>query len=44
MALQPTQHTGGRAWIPSQIETFFDFAYGRGLNVHIEGARIFNAP
>jgi len=34
---------GGTVWSPSQTKTVFDFAKSRGLNVHMDGARIFNA-
>ena len=34
---------GGAMWTPSQTKAVYDFAKGRGLNVHLDGARIFNA-
>jgi len=34
---------GGAMWTPSQTKLVYDFAKGRGLNVHLDGARIFNA-
>jgi threonine aldolase len=34
---------GGTVWSPSQIKALCDFAKARGLNVHMDGARIFNA-
>jgi threonine aldolase len=34
---------GGTMWSPSQIKEVFDFANNRGLRVHMDGARIFNA-
>ncbi len=34
---------GGTVWSPTQIQTLCDFAKTRGLNVHMDGARIFNA-
>ena len=34
---------GGTVWSPSQIKALCDFAKTRGLNVHMDGARIFNA-
>jgi threonine aldolase len=34
---------GGTVWSPSQTRDVFEFAKGRGLNVHMDGARIFNA-
>ena len=34
---------GGTVWSPSQIKALCDFAETRGLNVHMDGARIFNA-
>jgi len=34
---------GGAVWTPSQTKSVYDFAKGRGLNVHLDGARIFNA-
>jgi len=34
---------GGTVWSPSQIKAMCDFAKTRGLNVHMDGARIFNA-
>jgi threonine aldolase len=34
---------GGTVWTPSQTKAVFDFAHGRGLKVHMDGARIFNA-
>ena len=30
-------------WSPSQIKAVFDFAKTRGLRIHMDGARIFNA-
>ena len=34
---------GGTYWTPSQTKAVFDFAHGKGLKVHMDGARIFNA-
>lgn len=34
---------GGTMWSPNQIRAVFDFAKKRGLRVHMDGARIFNA-
>ena len=34
---------GGTVWTPSQIKAVFYFAHSRGLKVHMDGARIFNA-
>jgi len=34
---------GGKVWTPSQIKAVFGFAHSRGLKVHMDGARIFNA-
>ncbi len=34
---------GGTVWSPSQIKALYDFAKTRDLNVHMDGARIFNA-
>src|SRR5208283_3886480 len=34
---------GGTVWTPSQTRAVFDFAHGKGLKVHMDGARIFNA-
>jgi len=34
---------GGTVWSPSQIKALSDFAKTRGLNMHMDGARIFNA-
>ena len=34
---------GGTVWSPSQTKAVFDFAKSRGLSVHLDGARIFNA-
>ena len=34
---------GGTVWTPSQTKAVFDFAHVRGLKVHMDGARIFNA-
>jgi threonine aldolase len=34
---------GGTVWSPSQTKAVFDFAKSHGLNVHMDGARIFNA-
>jgi threonine aldolase len=34
---------GGAMWSPSQIKAVFDFSKSRGLKVHLDGARIFNA-
>ena len=34
---------GGTVWTPSQTKAVFDFAHRRGLKVHMDGARIFNA-
>jgi threonine aldolase len=36
-------YAGGTVWSPSQIKAVYDFAKERGLNVHMDGARIFNA-
>jgi threonine aldolase len=34
---------GGTIWTPSQTKAVFDLAHKRGLKVHMDGARIFNA-
>ena len=34
---------GGTVWTPSQTKAVYDLAHGRGLKVHMDGARIFNA-
>ena len=34
---------GGTVWSPSQMREVYDFAKTRGLNIHLDGARIFNA-
>jgi threonine aldolase len=34
---------GGTVWSPSQTKAVYDLAKSRGLNVHMDGARIFNA-
>ena len=34
---------GGTMWTPAQIKAIYDFAKGRELKVHMDGARIFNA-
>jgi threonine aldolase len=34
---------GGTVWTPSQTKAVTDFAHSRGLKVHMDGARIFNA-
>lgn len=34
---------GGTIWSPSQMKAVFDLAKARGLRVHMDGARIFNA-
>ena len=34
---------GGTVWTPSQTKVICDFAHARGLKVHMDGARIFNA-
>jgi threonine aldolase len=34
---------GGTVWSPSQIKAVCDFAKTRELNIHMDGARIFNA-
>jgi threonine aldolase len=34
---------GGAMWSPSQMKAVFDLAKSRGLRVHMDGARIFNA-
>ncbi|MGA8904682.1 MAG: low-specificity L-threonine aldolase [Candidatus Bathyarchaeia archaeon] len=34
---------GGAMWTPSQTKAVYDFAKSQGLNVHMDGARIFNA-
>ena len=36
-------YAGGTVWSPSQIKALCDFAKARGLKVHMDGARIFNA-
>jgi len=36
-------YAGGTVWSPSQIKAICDFAKTRGLKVHMDGARIFNA-
>jgi len=36
-------YAGGTVWSPPQIKAVSDFAKTRGLNVHMDGARIFNA-
>ena len=36
-------YAGGTVWSPSQIKTLCEFAKTRKLNVHMDGARIFNA-
>jgi threonine aldolase len=36
-------YAGGTVWSPSQISTLCEFARTRGLKVHMDGARIFNA-
>jgi threonine aldolase len=36
-------YAGGTVWSPSQIKAVCEFAKTRGLNVHMDGARIFNA-
>ncbi|MGA2239823.1 MAG: low-specificity L-threonine aldolase [Candidatus Bathyarchaeia archaeon] len=36
-------YAGGTVWSPSQIKTLCEFAKTRRLNVHMDGARIFNA-
>jgi threonine aldolase len=36
-------YAGGTVWSPSQIKAVCDFAKARGLNVHMDGARIFNS-
>ncbi len=34
---------GGTVWSPSQMREVYDFVKTRGLNIHLDGARIFNA-
>ena len=34
---------GGTIWTPSQTKAVFELAHRRGLKVHMDGARIFNA-
>jgi threonine aldolase len=34
---------GGTVWSPSQTKAVYEFAKSRGLSVHMDGARIFNA-
>lgn len=34
---------GGAVWTPSQTKAVYEFASSRGLKVHMDGARIFNA-
>jgi threonine aldolase len=34
---------GGTVWSPTQVKSVFDFAKSHNLNVHMDGARIFNA-
>jgi len=34
---------GGTVWSPAQTRAVYDFAKSRKLNVHMDGARIFNA-
>ena len=34
---------GGTVWSPSQTKEVFEFAKSRGLRIHMDGARIFNA-
>jgi len=34
---------GGTIWTPSETRAVCDLAHGRGLKVHMDGARIFNA-
>lgn len=34
---------GGTVWSPSQTREVFEFAKSRGLRIHMDGARIFNA-
>ena len=34
---------GGTIWTPSQTKAVYDLAHRRGLKVHMDGARIFNA-
>ncbi len=34
---------GGTVWTPSQTKDVCDFAHAKGLKVHMDGARIFNA-
>jgi threonine aldolase len=36
-------YAGGTVWSPSQIKALCDFAKTRGLNIHMDGSRIFNA-
>jgi len=36
-------YAGGTVWSPSRIKTLCEFAKTRRLNVHMDGARIFNA-
>ena len=39
----PHNLSGGSAWLPAQVEAVAAAAHKRGLNLHIDGARIFNA-
>jgi threonine aldolase len=34
---------GGTFWTPSQIKAVSDFVHSKGLKVHMDGARVFNA-
>jgi threonine aldolase len=34
---------GGTIWTPSQTKAVYDLAHRRGLKVHMDGARVFNA-
>ncbi len=34
---------GGTVWTPSQMKAVYDLAHGKGLKVHMDGARIFNS-
>ncbi|HEX6488023.1 MAG TPA: low-specificity L-threonine aldolase [Candidatus Dormibacteraeota bacterium] len=36
-------HQGGVVWPPAALEAIYDLARSRGLRVHLDGARIFNA-
>jgi threonine aldolase len=34
---------GGTIWLPDKIKEIYELAKSRGLNIHMDGARIFNA-